>query len=330
MHIFQNVRRVALVALPCATLLAACNSGGDDDGNVIVDPPVATVKLTAPRDTLHVLGDSLQLSAADGTGHALAATSVTWSSSNAAVLTVAADGKARAVSQGSAWIVGRWNGAADSVSLSVKQVVKTVTMTPADTAVKVGATYRLTVTARDSGGSAVPSATTAFASNNASIADVAADGTVTARGVGTVGLRATAGGVSNFAYARVSSPTIGDADDPVLTAVTITPATIHASAADSVATLAMAVTDASSGVQSAALILGKDGSTFGFSCTVQSPTKGEARNGTFACSIGASRLQGAGTYFIQRVEVTDFANHKVTYDQAAVATRGTSTFTVQP
>jgi uncharacterized protein YjdB len=135
----------------------------------------------------------------DANGNVLTGRTVTWSTSNANVATVSATGRVTAVAAGSAVITATSEGKSGTASVTVREPVASVEVTPAASALLVGETVQLTATLRDGDGNILTGRTVTWSTSNASIATVSATGTVTAVGLGTVTITATSEGVSGSA-----------------------------------------------------------------------------------------------------------------------------------
>lgn len=85
-------------------------------------PPVATVQVTVPSDSV-LVGDSLQLTATtlDAQSHVLAGRTVTWTSSDTTIAKVSGAGLVHGVSAGSVTITAISEGIAGTAPLSVRQ-----------------------------------------------------------------------------------------------------------------------------------------------------------------------------------------------------------------
>ena len=119
-HTFQTIVRLGLIAA-----VAAC--GGSDGAPVAAAPSVATVTVVPNLVTI-APGETTPLTAtvADAAGNALSGRSVTWSSSNTAMVTIAANGVATGVAEGSATITATSEGKRGDATI----VVGTATISP--------------------------------------------------------------------------------------------------------------------------------------------------------------------------------------------------------
>lgn len=184
----------SLFAVGAVLGLAAC---GDD---VSVTPPqeplpagIASVTVVPSAVTI-TIGEKviLQASVATTQGTGSPATTVTWSSANAAIATVAASGEVTGVAAGTTTIIATSTADASkkgaaAVTVRAPQVTG-VTVQPQSLSLQVGQTANAVATVnRDPGASGAVT----WASNNAAVATVNATGTITAVAVGTAVITAT-------------------------------------------------------------------------------------------------------------------------------------------
>ena len=149
-------------------------------------------------------------------------TSVTWTSSSAAVATIATSGVATAVAAGSSTVTASLSGISGAATLTVTAATKTlssIAVTPATASIVAGATQQFTATATYSDGStAVVTSTATWTSSSTGVATISAVGLATAVAAGSSTITATASGVSGTAALTVAAST------PTLTSVAVTPA----------------------------------------------------------------------------------------------------------
>lgn len=150
------------------------------------------------------LGQTAQLAAVakDAGGTDVAGRAISWSSSNAAAITVdAATGLATAVAPGSSTISATVEGIAGTLPLAVVQVPASLVINGStDTLRALGTTRSLTVAVKDAGGSAIASPTATWSSTSAILtvsSTVSTEGTATAVGNGTAYVRVQAGSVAD-------------------------------------------------------------------------------------------------------------------------------------
>jgi len=135
---------------------------------------------------------------------------VTWTSENTAVATVDGNGVVTGVSAGTTRIIAT-SGEGVTAACSVTVSAVSTTISPASLSIKVGesATPAVTVTGTDK--------TVVWASSDASVATVAANGTVTGVKAGTATITATANGVS--ASCQVTVTAVNNAVNDTTTAL---------------------------------------------------------------------------------------------------------------
>ena len=184
----------SLFAVGAVLGLAAC---GDD---VSVTPPqeplpagIASVTVSPAQVTIAV-GEKVILSASVATtqGTGSPATTVTWSSNNTAIASVAASGEVTGVAAGTTTVVA--TSTADNTKRGAAAVtvrapqVQSVTVQPTALALKVGESATAVATVNRDAGAA---STVNWASSATSIATVDATGKITAVAVGTAVITAT-------------------------------------------------------------------------------------------------------------------------------------------
>ncbi|MCC6316157.1 MAG: Ig-like domain-containing protein [Gemmatimonadaceae bacterium] len=199
------------VAVGTATISAAADGVVGTVQVVVTPPPVATVAVTAAATSI-LVGRSSTATAAlrDAAGNALTGRTIAWTTSNAAVATVAAAGASTtitAVSVGNATITATSEGVSGSVAITVAPVpVASVTVTPASASVIVGRTLTLSATPLDSAGGALTNRVVTWTSGSPSVATVTATGnttTLTAVALGTAQVTATVEGRTAVATVSV-------------------------------------------------------------------------------------------------------------------------------
>lgn len=157
------IRRFPAVALPCFVTLAFFGCGGGGTQPMVP----SAVALTPTMVTLTSIGQSQQLSASvtDQDGGAVDSPSLTWSSSNAAVVTVSASGLVVAVGNGSAQITAQAGAAAATVPASVSQTPTGIAKVAGDGQTAAPGQMLpspLTVQVNDALGAPVPGVTVTF------------------------------------------------------------------------------------------------------------------------------------------------------------------------
>jgi uncharacterized protein YjdB len=183
--------------------------------------PVARVTVTPGSLSVQV-GQSAPLAATtfDASGAVLTGRTVTWSSSNGAVATVAPNGSVTGVAVGTAIITATSEGKTGSASVTVTQVpVGAVTVSPAPLSIPVGQTGQLTATTLDALGNVLTGRLVTWTSSNNSVASVSSGGLVTGVALGSATVTATSEGISapvSVTVIPVPVATVTVAPSPVL------------------------------------------------------------------------------------------------------------------
>ena len=192
--------------------------------------------LTPGTATLTAVGQTVQLSAEvlDQLGRPMSGASVTWSSGEASVATVDANGRVTAIADGEARITATSGSASGTAVVSVDQVASSVDVSPAaDTLTALGDTVRLTAEAVDANGHAVADAEFTWSSTDGSVVTVDEEGLVTAVDNGSADISATSDSASGSASLVVAqrAATV-DVSPPVATLIPRDTLRLTATAAD--------------------------------------------------------------------------------------------------
>lgn len=175
------------VAVGAATISASVDGKVGTLQLTVVPVPVAAVTI-GPVPTNLVLGSSRTLVAVprDAAGNTLDGRTITWSSTNAAVVGVSSTGLVSAVALGGpVTITATCEGQSASVSLTVVPVpITSISVAPTPRDLIVGATLQLAATPRDSAGGTLSGRVVVWNTADPAIASVSATGLVTAVGVG--------------------------------------------------------------------------------------------------------------------------------------------------
>jgi uncharacterized protein YjdB len=158
--------------------------------------PVASVTVTPTPDTV-TLGGTVQLTATlkDSAGNTLTGRTVTWASLNAGIATVSATGLVTSVGVGTAGITATSGGKSGFAEVTVNQVpVGSVTITPQNDTVSVGAQKQLAVAVVDANGHTITNPAVTWSSTNNGTAIVSSTGLVQGVATGTVSIIAASGG----------------------------------------------------------------------------------------------------------------------------------------
>jgi uncharacterized protein YjdB len=146
-----------------------------------------------------------------------------WSSSDASVALVDADGTVTGVREGTVTVTATYRTASGSATVKVhrKQVAKVVVSPGSVSLGALGDSVRLTATALDASGAGVAGAAFAFSTPDTQVVSVRGDGTVTARGTG---------------IARVIAQSSGKADTCMISVVQVVAAVVLSPAAQTLQT----------------------------------------------------------------------------------------------
>jgi trimeric autotransporter adhesin len=171
---------------------------------LIAPVPVVAV-VVAPGGGSLEAGATLQLSATlrDPQGKPVTGRSIAWSSSNPAVATVSAQGLVAGSAPGAVQITASCEGKSGVASLTVVNApVVVVELNPASVALSPGKSEQLTALLKDSRGHALSGRSVSWRSSQPSVATVTPNGSVSAVGIGSAEITASAEGKS--AVARVT------------------------------------------------------------------------------------------------------------------------------
>ncbi|MCC6316823.1 MAG: Ig-like domain-containing protein [Gemmatimonadaceae bacterium] len=178
--------------------VVACSGGADSPSGLQCS--VASVSV-APATQSVVAGSTVGFVASVAQSNC-ANVVVAWTSSNAAVATVASDGTVSGIAPGQATISAAFQGSTGTASITVLATATSVTLTPATVSVRQGASVQLIATPRDAAGAAIAGRTVQFSSGDAAVASVSTTGLVTGISAGDVTVTASIDG--KVATSRVS------------------------------------------------------------------------------------------------------------------------------
>jgi len=191
------------------TARVVVSTGGPADTALIrVIQVPGQVAVTPHGYALHWLRAMLALQARvrDAWGNDMPASPVTWSSLAPAVLRVDAAGTVTALAVGAGRVVARSGTAADTVTVTVDQVVEGIRVRPIEAQVAVGDSTLLTATTYDRLDSLTPPMPVLWSSSNDTTATVRPSGWVVGGRVGTATIRGSAGYVFGTAAITVVAP----------------------------------------------------------------------------------------------------------------------------
>jgi uncharacterized protein YjdB len=210
-----------LVTSACEQIPAAGPTGTQQP---VVVASVASVSVT-PGAVSATTGQTVQLTAIprDAIGRPLLGRTVTWRSSNPAVVTVGASGLATGVPAGSATITATSEGKSGTAAITVTLTpapVASVSVSPATPSMTTGQRLQLTATLQDASGNVLigRGGSITWGSSDTGVAIVNVSGLVTGVAVGAAAIMATSGGkigttaLSVSAAGSFAPPNIASAD----------------------------------------------------------------------------------------------------------------------
>lgn len=188
-----------LVPVFAAALLLACNDPSTASNARVAAIEVSPATLNLTPGTAGAL--TAQATSEDGT--LLSPVQVHWSTENSAIATVSMQGVVTAVAPGRTQIAASRNGVSGVASVVVNALPPVLLrVTPAATALQVGATVALNAQVLDASGR-VLSMTPTWTCDRTSVATVSSNGTVTAVNPGNAVITASAGGITGTAVISV-------------------------------------------------------------------------------------------------------------------------------
>ena len=204
----------------CAVVSASagCAGGAATDvvNPVVPRASVAVVEVTPSTAGPLAPGGTTTLVATvkDTKGQTVTDRVVTWTSSAAAIAAVSTSGVVTAVSPGVATITATAEGVNGSAVVTVRVPVSRVEVTPASASLLTGATVTLAASPQDANGVVLGGRAVLWASATPAVATVSAAGVVTAVGIGSAVVTATAEGIAGSApvictFVRMSLRTPG-------------------------------------------------------------------------------------------------------------------------
>ncbi|HMC54600.1 MAG TPA: Ig-like domain-containing protein, partial [Gemmatimonadaceae bacterium] len=181
--------------------------------------PVASITATLGSSTLTV-GQSTQASAVlkDDASNVLTGRTVSWTTSDATVATVSADGLVTAIKAGSAAITATAEGKSGSATVSVSAPVlvpRSISVTTNAPTLRIGEMTQATAVVKDANGTVMPNVTVTWSSAPTSVVTISSNGLALAKGVGTGSVSASASGVTGSATLTVvDTATAGGGSTP--------------------------------------------------------------------------------------------------------------------
>jgi len=183
----------------------------------------------APESASIAIGERTQLRAMPraSTGADLPDREVIWTSSNPGVATVSASGIVTALAEGAARVTASSERGSGQATITVTQVlVSSITVTPTQSTIEVGATIPLSAEPRTAGGSPLPDRLVTWRSSNPAVLRVSAGGVASGIAAGTAVVTAASGGVEATATltVRATAPAPANPPEPPPAAVDARPA----------------------------------------------------------------------------------------------------------
>jgi uncharacterized protein YjdB/PKD repeat protein len=194
------------------TITATSEGKSGSSAVTVNDIPVATVDVNPATGTIQV-GATIQLTASlkDANGNPLTGRVVTWTTSDTSLATVNASGLVTGKAAGGpVTVTATSEGKTATAAITVNLVpVASVDVTPATGTIAVNTTVQLTATPKDANGNPLTGRAVTWATADASIATVDANGLVTGTAVGgPVTITATSDGKSGTSTITVSETVI--------------------------------------------------------------------------------------------------------------------------
>jgi trimeric autotransporter adhesin len=173
--------------------------------NAVAQGQVASITISPPSATVNVAWTTtLSATARDLNGNAIPGSTFTWSTSNASIATVSANGVVTGVAPGAATISATSGGKTASASITVQLApVDHIVVTPSNPTLNVGQTVQLTATLYDQQNNVLTGRPVTWSSEDASKASVSSTGLVTALRKSSVNITASAGGKSGSTTVRI-------------------------------------------------------------------------------------------------------------------------------
>lgn len=188
-----------------ANIIAASGTAQGIAPVTVIPVPVASVTVAPAPDTIFV-SRTVQLVATPGdeAGVALTGRTVSWSSSDTTVATVAATGLVTGRAVGTATVTATIEGKSGSAQIVVRLVpVASIALSPSAPSLVVGSALTLTAVLKDADGNVLTGRPVTWASSNTAAATVDGAGKVTAVAAGSTTITATSGSATAQATVTV-------------------------------------------------------------------------------------------------------------------------------
>ena|SRR5690349_4468013 len=195
----QGIRRI----LAAITILASWSCGSTQPdatspvADIVVNPPAPTVALNAQMP--------LQALVRNAAGELVPDASVTWTVENGDIASVSPAGVVTGLALGSTQVAASARGKSGIATVTVtKTPVASVVVSPNSATATIGSKTQLTAATYDGGQSVLTGRAVTWATSNAAVATVDANGLVTAKAGGTATITATSEGKSGACQLTVA------------------------------------------------------------------------------------------------------------------------------
>ena len=198
---------VTAVSNGTATVTATSGSASTS-ATVTVQQTAATIVLEPTSIALESVGETTSVTALvkDRLSNVIEGASVTWTSSDPAIVTVDASGLLTAVTNGAATITASSGSTSTTASVLVEQVATAIEVDPESVTLLVGETLGLTAAVEDGRGNMVEGASVTWTSSDETIVTVGTDGMITGQGPGMAEVKAESGTIEASVNVEVRVP----------------------------------------------------------------------------------------------------------------------------
>lgn len=210
--------RVRAVA-PGVAWLVVTSGNASDSARIAVQQTVARLDVDPGTMLFDALGDhrGATVSAFDANNQVVASPDIVWSSRDNAVASVNSTGRVTAAGPGDVWVIAEAGSAADSLRVTVQQVIQSVVVSPAFDTIQVTGTHPFRATARARYRVAIAVTAFEWATNDPWVArvsplDPSERASVRAMGGGIATITGAAAGRTGAAYITVPEGTVVGAD----------------------------------------------------------------------------------------------------------------------
>jgi len=204
---------VAAIGAGTATITASAE-GKTGNTTIVIQPaapaPVASVALSATSTSMSI-GESQAVTVVlrDAQGNVLSGRSISWSSSNLSVMSVAPSGIVTALGGGTATVTATSEGKSGTITFTVAAPVApvaSVSVTAPTTTLSVGQSTTATATLKDGHGAVLTGRTVSWSSSAPNVATVSSTGVVTGVAGGSAVISASSEGKTGSLPFQVTTP----------------------------------------------------------------------------------------------------------------------------